>query len=151
MIAPNFNLPDQNGKMHSLSDYKGKWVVVYFYPKDDTPGCTKEACSFRDSNELLKEKGIVVLGISKDTVNSHKKFGDKFQLNFPILSNPDKDIIRAFGALGMKKFMGKEYEGVMRYTYIINPKGEIVKKYEQVDVDQHAQDTLKDIIELQTS
>lgn len=143
--APNFQLPDQDGNTHNLSDYLGKWIVVYFYPKDDTPGCTIEACNFRDKSELLLKSNIVVFGVSKDKVNSHKKFVDKFKLNFPLLSDPSTEMIQSYGALGEKKFMGKTYMGVHRYTYLIDPEGNIAKFYEKVDVTSHAEQILKDV------
>lgn len=145
MKASNFNLPDQNNKFHKLSDYKGQWVIVYFYPKDDTSGCTKEACGFRNSENKLKEKGIVVIGISKDSVKSHANFSEKYNLNFPILSDESKEVIKTYGAWGRKKFMGRDFEGTLRNTYLINPLGEIVKIYEKVDPAVHAEEILKDI------
>lgn len=144
MKAPGFTLPDQDGKNHFLSDYKGKWLVVYFYPKDDTPGCTKEACSFRDGRQALVDQGIEVVGISKDTVASHKKFAEKHDLNFTLLADPELETIKAFGSWGMKKFMGREYEGTLRNSYLINPMGEIVKTYQKVSPTDHALVILKD-------
>ena len=141
----DFTLPDQNGKNHKLSDYLGKWVVLYFYPKDDTPGCTKEACSFRDNYQTLQIKGVVILGVSKDSISSHKKFADKYRLTFPLLSDEDKKIHKAYGAWGKKKFMGREFEGTLRNTYLINPKGEIQKVYENVNPLNHAQKILEDL------
>src|SRR3989344_6248561 len=132
MKAPDFTLPDQDGKIHSLLDFRGKWLIVYFYPKDDTPGCTKEACAFRDSLEEFKKKGVAIVGISKDTVASHKKFADKFSLPFPVLADPERKTIGAYGAWGKKSFAGREYMGTLRNTYLINPKGDIVKTYEKV-------------------
>jgi peroxiredoxin Q/BCP len=149
MKAPDFTLPDQNNVMHSLSDYAGKWLVVYFYPKDDTPGCTKEACSFRDGRDYLEEKGLTVLGISKDTVASHRKFVDKYDLNFTLLADPETTTIKAFGAWGLKKMMGREYEGIKRTTYLINPDGEIVKTYENVKPEDHAVQILRDFEAIQ--
>ncbi len=143
MKAPDFSLVDQMGKTHNLSDYKGKWLLLYFYPKDDTPGCTKEACSFRDLNSDFMKKGIAVLGVSKDNLNSHKKFATKYKLNFPILSDPTHQVIEAYGAWGTKKFMGKEYEGILRNSYLINPEGEIVKSYIGVDPSAHAEEVLQ--------
>ncbi len=145
MQAPSFRLPDQTGAMHSLSDYKGKWVVLYFYPKDDTPGCTKEACSFRDNSVDFKNLGVIVLGVSKDTVASHKKFADKYHLNFPILSDESKEVIQAYHAWGTKKFMGREFEGVKRTTTLIGPDGTIQKVYENVNPLIHAGQILSDI------
>ena len=150
MQAPDFSLPDQNGITHTLKQYKGKWVVVYFYPKDATPGCTKEACNFRDGREFLEGAGAVVLGISKDSVASHKKFADAHKLNFTLLSDTSTETIQAFGAWGKKKFMGREYEGINRNTYLINPKGEIVKEYKGVNPLTHVGELLKDLQDLKT-
>jgi peroxiredoxin Q/BCP len=150
MKTINFVLPDQNGENHSLADYKGKWVVLYFYPKDDTPGCTKEACNFRDSFHQLEHLGAQILGVSKDSVSSHKKFADKYHLNFPILSDESKKIIQAYNAWGQKKFMGKTFEGTLRKTYLINPQGEIAKIYENVNPLSHAGEILKDLNSLLT-
>ena len=148
MKARDFSLPDQNGKLHSLSDYKGKWIVVYFYPKDDTPGCTKEACSFRDNIHECTKRGVVVLGISKDTVESHKKFAEKFHLSFPILADPERKTIEAYGVWGEKSFAGREYMGTLRNTYLINPSGEIVKTYEKVNPLTHTAQILVDLEKL---
>jgi peroxiredoxin Q/BCP len=145
MKIPSFFLPDQNGVMHSLSDYKGKWVVIYFYPKDDTPGCTKEACAFRDHIQEFIKRGVVILGISKDSVASHKKFAEKYNLPFTLLSDPDHKVIEAFGAWGTKKFMGREFVGIRRNSYLIDPAGEIVKTYEGVNPLAHAKAVLADI------
>ncbi|MFO0882116.1 MAG: thioredoxin-dependent thiol peroxidase [Candidatus Saccharimonadales bacterium] len=146
MKAPEFSLPDQNGSIHTLSQYSGKWVIVYFYPKDATPGCTKEACSFRDGRQVLEDAGAVVLGISKDTVASHKKFADAHKLNFTLLSDTSTETIQAFGAWGKKKFMGREYMGINRNTYLINPDGEIVKTYEGVNPLTHVGEVLNDLV-----
>ena len=145
MKAPEFTLSDQNGNLHTLNDYTGKWLVVYFYPKDSTPGCTKEACNFRDGRDVLENAGAAVIGISKDSVASHKKFADKHNLNFTLLSDESTETIRAYGAWGKKKFMGKEYEGILRNTYLINPKGEIVKTYEGVNPITHIGEVLQDL------
>lgn len=147
-LAPEFTLTDQNGSTHNLTQYRGQWVVVYFYPKDDTPGCTKEACSFRDQFEALKERSIVVLGISKDTQLSHKKFAEKYNLNFTILSDPEVEIIKKYQAWGEKKMMGKTYEGILRITYVIDPQGIIRKVYEKVKPQDHAMEILEDVNEL---
>ncbi len=149
MKATEFSLPDQNGKTHQLAGYKGKWVVLYFYPKDDTPGCTKEACSFRDNIHKFQEKGVVILGVSKDSVVSHKKFADKYRLNFTLLSDEDKKVIRAYKSWGLKKFMGRTFEGTLRNTYLIDPQGEIKKVYEKVNPLIHAGQILKDLQMLQ--
>lgn len=149
MKAPNFSLPDQENKIHSLTDHKGKWVAIYFYPKDDTPGCTKEACSFRDNREKLTERGVTVLGISKDSTASHQKFAEKYHLNFPLLSDESTEIIKAYGAWGKKKFLGKEYMGILRNTYLINPDGEIVKTFEKVKPDEHVDEIITTLDSLQ--
>lgn len=145
MQAPAFSLPDQNGKLHSLNDYSGKWLIVYFYPKDDTPGCTKEACSLQDNKAEFVNFGVSIIGISKDSVKSHKKFAEKYHLDFPLLSDPDHSVIAAYGSWGKKKFMGREFEGTLRNTYLINPKGEIEKKYTSVNPLIHATELLTDI------
>lgn len=145
MKTPDFSLPDQNGVIHTLSQYAGKWVVVYFYPKDNTPGCTKEACSFRDGRQFLEDAGVIVLGVSKDSVKSHKKFEEAHNLNFTLLSDTSTDTIQAFGAWGKKKFMGREYMGINRNTYLINPKGEIAKTYEGVNPATHVSELFNDI------
>lgn len=151
MKAPDFKLIDQDGKFHSLADYRGKWLIVYFYPKDDTPGCTKEACSFRDTIEEYKKRGLNILGISKDNHVSHQKFASKFSLNFPILSDDTHEVINAYGAWGKKKFMGREFEGTLRQTYLINPEGQIVREYRDVDPSVHADQILKDFETLKAS
>jgi peroxiredoxin Q/BCP len=141
--APNFTLPDQTGTDVSLSDYAGKWLIVYFYPKDDTPGCTTEACSFRDEYDYLKEKGLNVVGISKDSVKSHAKFAEKYNLKFPLLADPEHKVIEAYGSWKLKKFMGREYMGISRDTFLINPEGKIAKKYEGVTPKEHVGQILK--------
>ncbi len=143
--APNFTLEDQNGEKHSLADYKGKWVVIYFYPKDMTPGCTVEACDFRDSEARLTSKGVVVLGISADTVKSHEKFAKKYSLPFPILADVDKEVVNKYKSFGKKKFMGRTYDGIFRNTFIVSPVGEIEKVYESVKVKGHVDEVLADI------
>lgn len=145
MTAPDFNLPDQNGRTHKLSDYRGKWLVLYFYPRDDTPGCTKEACAFRDASDAFRRLGVVVVGVSKDSIQSHKKFADRYMLNFRLLSDESKNTIRAYGAWGEKKFLGKTLEGVIRSTVIINPQGEIVKRYDKVTPADHPDRILRDL------
>ncbi|HSX33154.1 MAG TPA: thioredoxin-dependent thiol peroxidase [Candidatus Saccharimonadales bacterium] len=148
--APDFSLPDQDGNLHRLADYAGKWLVLYFYPKDDTPGCTKEACNFRDAREVIAELGQAeVVGVSKDSVASHKKFADKYHLPFTLLSDPDHQVIEAYGAWKPKTFMGKEFIGTHRNTVIINPAGEIVKTYEGVDPQAHAAQIISDLRTLQ--
>jgi peroxiredoxin Q/BCP len=145
MKTIDFSLPDQNRKVRKLSSYKGNWVLLYFYPKDDTPGCTKEACGFRDSLNELKKHNVVVLGVSADSVSSHQKFSQKYHLNFPLLSDEKKEVIKAYGAFGKKKFMGREFEGILRISFLINPQGEVVKKYDKVKPEIHAKEVLEDI------
>lgn len=149
MKAPNFNLQDQFDTTHSLKDYADKWIVLYFYPKDDTPGCTKEACSFRDEFSEIEKAGAVVLGVSKDSVKSHAKFAEKYNLNFPLLADTDMEVMKAYNAWGLKKFMGREFEGTLRKTFIINPEGEIVKEYPKVTPKDHAVQIIKDLKDLQ--
>jgi peroxiredoxin Q/BCP len=145
MKAADFSLPDQNGKTHTLSQYRGKWVVLYFYPRDDTPGCTREACNFRDSFRVLEKMDVVILGVSKDLVESHRKFAKKYNLNFPLLSDPEKQVIKEYKAWGKKKFLGKEFEGTLRTTYLIGPQGEIKKVYAKVNPLSHAGEIIKDL------
>ena len=147
VLAPEFELMDQDENPHKLSDYRGKKVVLYFYPKDDTPGCTKEACSFRDSFAEFRQKGLVVLGVSKDSPKSHAKFQEKYSLPFPLLSDTSTEMIKAYEAWGEKKFMGKTYTGTLRVTYIIDEDGKIQKAYEDVKPQDHAQEILKDILQ----
>lgn len=144
MKAIDFSLPDQNGDLHKLSDYRGQFVVLYFYPKDETPGCTVEACSFRDNQDVFKTNGMVILGISKDTVASHKKFAQKHNLRFTIFSDVEKKVIKKYKAWGEKKFLGRTYEGTLRKTYLIDKEGNIVKEYEKVNPLTHAAEILKD-------
>lgn len=146
VLAPDFALQDQEEVLHNLSDYRGKKVVLYFYPKDDTPGCTKEACSFRDSFGDFRKNGLVVLGVSKDSISSHAKFQEKYSLPFPLLSDTDTTVIKAYEAWGPKKYMGRDYEGVLRITYIIDEEGKILKAYEKVKPQDHAQEILEDIL-----
>ncbi|MDB5260517.1 MAG: bcp [Candidatus Nomurabacteria bacterium] len=143
--APEFSLPDQDGKIHSLESYKGKQVLLYFYPKDDTPGCTTEACNFRDGYQEFEKMGLVILGVSADSVKSHKKFAEKFNLQFPLLSDEFKDVINAYEAWGKKKFMGKEYEGVLRKSFLINEEGNLEKIYEDVKAKEHAEEVRTDV------
>ena len=150
--APDFSLPDQNGKTWSLADFAGKWLVLYFYPKDDTPGCTTEACSFRDEREVIAQMGNAeVVGISKDSVASHKKFMDKYRLNFTLLSDPEHNVIQAYGSWQPKKFMGREYIGTQRDTFIISPDGMIAKEYRGVDPKSHAVQIIADLKTLQAA
>ena len=130
--APDFTLPDQNGNMHSLSEYRGKKVILYFYPKDNTAGCTKQACGFAERYPQFTEKGAVVLGISKDSVASHKKFEEKYGLPFTLLADPELAAIQAYDVWQEKKNYGKTYMGVVRTTYLIDENGKIVKAFEKV-------------------
>tara|TARA_R110002072_G_scaffold166686_5_gene320031 strand:- start:983 stop:1453 length:471 start_codon:yes stop_codon:yes gene_type:complete len=125
--APEVFGNDQNGNAINWSDYKGKKVILYFYPKDDTPGCTLEACNFRDNYSLLLERGISVIGVSADTEKKHQKFIDKHKLPFPLIADTEKELINAYGVWGLKKFMGREYDGIHRTTFVIDEQGNIAK------------------------
>ncbi len=146
--APTFSLPDQKGKLHKLSDYKGKWILIYFYPKDDTPGCTKEACAIRDNFPKFKKLKLQVLGVSADKVSKHEKFADKYELPFTLLSDEEKTMIKAYGVWGKKKFMGREYMGINRVSFLIDDKGKIAKIYPKVKPADHAEEVLADLEEL---
>ncbi|MDQ1281665.1 MAG: thioredoxin-dependent peroxiredoxin [Patescibacteria group bacterium] len=145
--APSFKLKDQNGIEHTLDQYldQKKKVLIYFYPKDDTPGCTTEACSFRDGLKDLESLGLAVLGISKDSVASHKKFAEKYKLNFPILSDEGLEMINSYDAYGPKKFMGREYDGVSRKSVLVNREGHIEKIYEEVKPEEHVDEVKEDV------
>jgi peroxiredoxin Q/BCP len=130
--APAFNLEGNDGKEHSLADYKGKTVVLYFYPKDDTPGCTKEACGFRDLNASLKKGDTVVLGVSKDSIETHKKFAGRYKLPFTLVSDPKTEVMKKYGAFGKKMMYGKEVEGTIRSTVVIGPRGDVIKHWPAV-------------------
>lgn len=143
--APAFKAPDQNGVVRSLKEYAGKWVILYFYPKDDTPGCTKEACSFRDGFAKFKRAGVEIIGVSVDSVKKHAKFVEKYTLPFTLLADEEKKIVEAYGVWGKKKFMGREYMGINRVSYLINPEGKIAKVYETVKPDEHADEVLADV------
>ena len=144
--APNFELSDQNGELHKLSDYLGKRVVLYFYPKDDTPGCTAEACSFRDNYSVFKQNNIVILGVSADSAKSHAKFQEKYELPFTLLSDTDHTVSEAYGVWGLKKYMGREYFGINRTTFLIDEEGNLVKVYEKVKPAEHAQEIIEEFI-----
>lgn len=144
--APDFALPDSSGEPHSLKDYAGKWVILYFYPKDDTPGCTTEACSLRDQRDTLADLGAEIIGISKDDPNSHEKFKAKYSLNFTLLTDPDQQAIDAYGAWG-KKMYGRE--GILRKTFIINPNGQVVKAYGRVTPMGHGEQVVDELKALQ--
>lgn len=141
--APDFTAKDQNGKTVKLSDFKGQKVVLYFYPKDDTPGCTKEACSFRDSYSLFEKKGIKVLGVSVDDEKSHQKFIEKYNLPFDLLADTEKKIVEKYGVWGEKSMYGKKYMGTLRKTFLIDENGKIVKIFDKVNVSEHADEVLK--------
>ncbi len=143
--APDFTLPDQNGDSHSLSDYQGQWVLLYFYPKDDTPGCTKEACGIRDEFPKFKKMKAVVFGISADSAARHKKFAEKYNLPFTLLADESKKVIQRYGVWAKKKFMGREYMGILRTSFLIDSRGKISKIYEAVKPDTHAKEVLKDL------
>lgn len=148
--APDFSLLDQHGETKSLKDYTGKWVVLYFYPKDDTPGCTLEACNFRDERESITALGNAeVIGVSKDSVKSHKKFADKFGLSFTLLSDESTEMIQAYGAWQEKSMFGKKYMGIQRMTVIIDPSGKIAKTYPKVNPVKHATEIIHDLQNLQ--
>jgi peroxiredoxin Q/BCP len=141
--APPFKTNDANGETVSLKDLRGQKVVLYFYPKDDTPGCTKEACSFRDEFATFKKRGITVLGVSPDNEKSHKKFETKYKLPFTLLADTDHAIAESYGVWGEKKFMGRTYMGVQRSTFLIDEKGKIKKVFEKVKPEDHASEVLE--------
>lgn len=141
--APDFKGKDQDGNILSLKNFKGKKLVIYFYPKDDTPGCTAEACNLRDNYAALKKEGYEVVGISADDEKKHKKFIDKYKLPFPLIADIDKTIIEAFDVWGEKKFMGKVFDGIVRTTFVINEKGKIEKVISKVDTKKHTEQILE--------
>jgi peroxiredoxin Q/BCP len=140
--APDFTLLDDTNTPRRLSDFRGRNVVLYFYPKDDTPGCTKEACNFRDDYSAYEKAGVVILGVSPDTIESHVKFKKKFQLQFPLLADEGHKVCDLYGVWGPKKFMGKEYEGVQRTTFLIDENGNIARVYESVRPAEHSAELL---------
>lgn len=142
MPAPDFTLPDETGTLRSLREFRGKPVVLYFYPKDDTPGCTKEACSFRDDYQVYAEAGVVILGVSPDSPASHARFKQKYNLPFKLLSDEDHQVCRLYGVWGKKKFMGREYEGVLRTTFLIDENGLIKKIFPNVKPEGHSAEVL---------
>lgn len=147
--APNFSLPNQDNAEISLQDFRGSWVVLYFYPKDKTPGCTQEACDFRDNLANLSGLNAVVLGVSPDSVKTHQIFIDKESLNFTLLSDTDKKALKAYGTWGLKKLYGKEYEGVIRSTFVIDPQGKIAFLWKNVKVKGHIDAIKEKLQELQ--
>ncbi len=142
-VAPDFTVKDQNGADVKLSDLRGQKVVLYFYPKDDTPGCTKEACSFRDNYSILTEKNIKILGVSTDNEKSHQKFISKYELPFTLLTDANHAVADSYGSYGEKKFMGKTYNGVLRKTFLIDENGKIKKIFDKVNVGEHAAEVLE--------
>jgi peroxiredoxin Q/BCP len=143
--APDFNRYDQDGVAHTLAEYRGKWLVIYFYPKDDTPGCTKEACTIAEIYEDFAKLGVAVIGVSKDGIKSHKKFAEKYHLPFTLLADEDTEMNQAYGAWGEKTMYGRRYMGTMRITYVIDPSGNIAKAYPEVDPANHALELLTDL------
>ena len=143
--APDFSMPDELGQVHTLAEFRGKPVVLYFYPKDDTPGCTTEACNFRDDYHVYAEHGVAILGVSPDSVTSHTKFKEKFHLPFPLLADEGHRVCDLYGVWGPKKMAGREYEGVFRTTFLIDPQGTIIKVWEGVKPDGHSKEVLEAI------
>ena len=147
--APDFTLPDQDGRIHTLSEYRGKPLVLYFYPKDDTSGCTKEACGFRDDYSAYQAAGVTILGVSPDSSKSHTNFITKYELPFSLLADPEREVLRMYGAWGLKKMYGREYEGVLRKTYLIGADGKVVKIYKKVKPAAHSAEILAALEELE--
>lgn len=141
-FAPDFSLPDENGRLHRLSDYLGKTVLLYFYPKDDTPGCTQEACNFRDDYSAYEQAGVVILGVSPDSEKSHTKFKAKYELPFTLLADADHGVADRYGVWGPKKFMGRTYEGILRTTFLIGKDGRIIQVFEKVKPAEHSAEVL---------
>jgi peroxiredoxin Q/BCP len=141
--APDFSLADETGTVRKLSDYRGRAVVLYFYPKDDTPGCTVEACNFRDDYQVYADNGVVILGVSPDNSKSHAKFKEKFKLPFSLLADEGHKVCDLYGAWGPKKAMGRSYDGVLRTTFLIGPDGMILKAWENVKPDGHSGQVLE--------
>jgi peroxiredoxin Q/BCP len=144
--APDFGLPDQNGVMHTLKEYRGKKVILYFYPKDNTAGCTAEACGFRDRYPDIEEKGAVVIGISKDSVKSHKKFETNHDLPFTLLSDESTEVLQKYDVWKEKTLYGRTYMGIERSTYLIDEKGTILKAYQKVKAKSHPEEVVKDLV-----
>ena len=145
MPAPDFIAVDDSGASRRLLDFRGQVVILYFYPADDTPGCTKEACNFRDDYSDYQRAGVTILGVSPDSVNSHVKFKSKYQLPFPLLADEDHKICDAYGVWGPKKLMGREYEGVHRTTFLINKQGNIARVFENVRPSEHSAEVLEEL------
>ncbi|HEY2979652.1 MAG TPA: thioredoxin-dependent thiol peroxidase [Anaerolineales bacterium] len=142
MPAPDFELADDTGAVRKLSDFRGKPVVLYFYPEDDTPGCTKEACNFRDDYSEYEKAGVVILGVSPDSVESHVKFKMKYQIPFALLADPGHKVCELYGVWGPKKYVGREYEGVLRTTFLIGPDGRLLRVFEKVRPSEHSHEVL---------
>jgi len=142
-IAPDFELKNEEGKICKLSDFRGKPVILYFYPKDDTPGCTTEACSFRDDYSTFTTNNVIILGVSPDTSKSHKKFKEKYNLPFPLLADTEHKVCELYGVWGRKQMMGKEYDGVLRTTFVIDSEGTIKKVFEKVKPSEHTKEVLQ--------
>ncbi len=145
--APEFTLADETGTLRRLADFRGKMVLLYFYPKDDTPGCTTEACNFRDDYSVYEQAGVVILGVSPDSPKSHTKFKEKFHLPFSLLADEDHSLCEAYGVWGEKKFMGRKYMGVLRTSFLIDPAGNIKRVYEDVKPADHSAQVLADVKE----
>ena len=146
--APAFSMPDQEGNIHNLSDYKGKWVILYFYPKDMTPGCTVEACNFRDDFPAFGNLDAIILGVSKDSIARHKKFAGKYELPFTLLSDENSTVCEDYGVWQEKSMYGKKYMGINRSTFLIDPEGKIARVYPKVKVKEHASELLQALEEL---
>jgi peroxiredoxin Q/BCP len=144
-LAPSFELPDETGAVRTLKDFSGRNLVLYFYPKDDTPGCTIEACKFRDDYSQYQAAGVAVVGISADSVTSHQKFKKKYSLTFPLLSDVGHPVCELYGVWGRKKLMGREFDGIFRTTFLIGPDGKIKQVYENVKPSEHSQQILADV------
>lgn len=146
--APDFTLPDQHGREHALSDYRGQWVLLYFYPKDDTPGCTKEACGIRDHWEHFEDLDTVVLGVSPDSVASHREFAEKYDLPFTLLADAGRKVVNQYGVWGTATVDGEEMETTHRVSFLVDPEGEIARVYGDVDPEAHATEVITDRAEL---
>ncbi|MBP7005880.1 thioredoxin-dependent thiol peroxidase [Patescibacteria group bacterium] len=149
--APDFRLNDQKGEERTLAEAKGKWVLIYFYPKDDTPGCTKEACQLRDNFPAFRKLGVEVFGVSVDSVKSHEKFVTKYELPFVLLADDQKEMVQAYGVWGERSFIGHKYMGTSRTSFLVDPQGKIAKIYESVKPAKHAEEVLNDLKTLQAA
>lgn len=144
-LAPDFTLLDESEKKHTLSDYMGKHVLLYFYPKDDTPGCTTEACNFRDDYSQYEKAGVVILGVSPDSPKSHAKFKARYHLPFPLLADENHKVASIYEVWGKKKFMGREYDGIFRTSFLIGKDGKVIKEYKEVKPTEHSKEVLADL------